>query len=111
MSFCKLFVPLHYETKQQNMDKKLKIIHLHEKETNKHHYFGSLSAVYHYFTSEQLGIAYTSLKSRGLKDSYYENRKVVIRQDFLKTKPQPNMKKSQKTKELNPKTTPNTTEQ
>ena len=46
MSFCKLFVSLHYETKQQNMSKEMNIIHLYVKESNTHHYFGSLKAMY-----------------------------------------------------------------
>lgn len=105
MSFCKLFVSLHYETKQQNMDKQLKVIHLYVKETHKHYYFGSLSSIYYHFDTEQIGITHNSLKTRRLKHTgLYENKKVIIRQGYLLTKPQ-------KTKDLKPETTPNTAEQ
>lgn len=108
MSFCKLFVPLHYETKQQNISKERRIIHLYVKESNSHHYFGCLSAIYDYFEREQLGIAYSSLRTRKINDlGMYENRKVIIRQGYLLPKKQQN--KPQKNKELKPKTTPNTT--
>jgi hypothetical protein len=82
------------------MDKRLKVIHLHEKETNKHYYFGSLSAIYNYLTEEQVGITHSSLKTRRLKQlGFYENRKVTIRQDYLLTKPQPTMRKKQSQQE------------
>ncbi len=104
MSFCKLFVSLHYETKQQNMDKQLKVIHLYIKETNKHYYFGSLQAMCDVFDKEVIGIVYTSLKRVKLKEKgLYENNKCVIRQGKLVT--------AKKARNLEPKTTPNTTEQ
>lgn len=99
MSFWKLFVSLHYETKQQNMDKQLKVIHLYVKETHKHYYFGSLQALCDMFDKETIGIVYTSLKKVKLKEKkVYENNKCIIRQGKLVT--------SKKTKELEPKTTP-----
>lgn len=82
------------------MDKQRRIIHLYVKETHEHYYFGCLSAIYEYFNKEQLGIAYSSLRTRKISNlGMYENRKVIIRQGYLLTKPQ------------KPKTTPNTTEQ
>jgi hypothetical protein len=70
------------------MDKKLKVIHLYEKETNKHYYFGSISAIYNYLNTEQVGITYSSLKTCRLRTvGFYENKKVVIRQSYLLTKP------------------------
>jgi hypothetical protein len=75
--------------KQTNMDKQLKVIHLYVKETNKHYYFGSLSSIYYHFDTEQIGITHASLKTRRLKQlGFYENKKVIIRQGFLLTKPQ-----------------------
>lgn len=104
MSFCKLFVSLHYETKQQNMSTEMNIIHLYIKETHTHHYFGSLKAMYQYFNKEQLAITYESLRTRGInKSQFYENKKIIVRKGKLYTMPQ-------KAKELKPKTTPNTTE-
>lgn len=99
MSFCKLFVSLHYETKQQNMDKQLKVIHLYVKESNTHHYFGSLQALCDMFDKQTIGIVYTSLKKVKLKEKgIYENNKCIIRQGKLIT--------SRKTKDLKPQTTP-----
>lgn len=104
MSFCKLFVSLHYETKQQNMSKEMNIIHLYVKESNTHHYFGSLKAMYQYFDTDKLGITYSSLATRGIgKAQFYENKKIIVRKGKLYSMPQ-------KTKELDPKITPNTTE-
>ena len=104
MSFCKLFVSLHYETKQQNMSKEMNIIHLYVKESNTHHYFGSLKAMYQYFDTEQLGITYNSIRTRGIaRTNFYENRRVIVRKGIIYPMPQ-------KTKDLKPKTTPNTTE-
>ena len=86
------------------MDKQLKVIHLHVKETNKHYYFGSLSSIYYHFDTEQIGITHGSLKTRRLKQNgMYENKKVIIRQGYLLTKPQ-------NAKGTEPKPTPNTTE-
>lgn len=103
MSFCKLFVSLHYETKQQNMDKQLKVIHLYVKETHEHHYFGSIKALCDTFDKTIIGVVYSSLRAVKLHEkSLYENNKCIIRQGKLVT--------TQKSKDLKPKTTPNTTE-
>lgn len=105
MSFCKLFVSLHYETKQQNMDKEQKIIHLHIKETNKHYYFGSIRALCNKFNKDTIGIVYSSLRAVKLHEKgIYENNKCVIRQGTLIRTA------TNRTSPLKPKTTPNTTE-
>ena len=66
------------------MSKEMKIIHLYVKETNTHHYYGSLKAMYQYFDKQQLGITYESLTTRGInKKEYYENNKIVIRKGII----------------------------
>jgi hypothetical protein len=77
---------LQKKIKQQNMDKQLKVIHLHVKETNKHYYFGSLQALCDMFDKQTIGIVYTSLKKVKLKEKgIYENNKCIIRQGKLIT--------------------------
>ncbi len=85
------------------MDKQRKIIHLHLKKTNEHHYFGSVKALCQNFGKQEIGIVYSSLKTVKLKEKgLYENNKCVIRQGVLIA--------VNKAKEIKPKTTPNTTE-
>jgi hypothetical protein len=95
---------LQNKIKQQNMSKEMNIIHLYVKESNTHHYFGGLKAMYQYFDTEQLGITYDSIRTRGIaKTNLYENKKIIVRKGKLYSMPQ-------KAKEIKPKTTPNTTE-
>lgn len=71
------------------MSKERRIIHLYVKETNTHHYFGCLSAIYDYFDKEQLGITYSSLRTRGInKLGIYENKKIIVRYGYLLPKKQ-----------------------
>ena len=65
------------------MDKQRKIIHLHVKKTNEHHYFGSIKALCQNFGKQEIGIVYTSLKTVGLAKQPYENNKCIIRQGVL----------------------------
>ena len=66
------------------MSKERRITHLYVKETHEHYYFGCLSAIYDYFNKEQLGIAYTSLRTRGInQNGIYENKKIIVRQSYL----------------------------
>ena len=46
------------------------VIHLNIKENDTHHYFGSIANVFEYFSPEELGITYGSLRNYGLS---YEN--------------------------------------
>jgi uncharacterized transporter YbjL len=99
LHICIFFVSLQKKIKQQNMDKQRKIIHLHVKKTNEHHYFGSIKALCQNFDKQEIGIVYSSLKTVKLKEKgIYENNKCVIRQGKLITIDKP-------------KTTPDTTEQ
>lgn len=78
------------------MDKQLKVIHLHVKETNKHYYFGSIKALCDAFDKSIIGVVYSSLRAVKLHEKgIYENNKCVIRQGKLitvqkKAKPTPN---------------------
>ncbi len=54
---------------------------------NEHHYFGSIANLFEYFTSEQLGITYGSLRNFGLsKENPYTNSKCTIRKGLLLAK-------------------------
>lgn len=62
------------------------IIHL-EKD-GKHYYFGSLAAIYTIFKSEEIGIAYGTLRNYKLTSNKpYQNQKCIIRKGTLITKP------------------------
>lgn len=72
------------ETKEK---KERTVIHLHLLETDEHHYFGCIANVYEFYTSEQLGISYGSLRNYGLSaDNPYKNKKCIIRKGLLLSK-------------------------
>lgn len=63
------------------------IIHLQLGE--EHYYFGSVAAIYDYFTKDDIGIQYGSLRNYGLSpDKPYINAKkgVIIREGVLLSK-------------------------
>ncbi len=61
------------------------IIHLEYQ--GKHYYFGSMVNMYDYFSAEDLGIAYTTLRNYGLSaDKPFKNEMCVIRKGILHTK-------------------------
>lgn len=63
------------------------VIHLQLIEVDEHHYFGSIANMYEYFSAEQLGIAYSSLRNYGLSHEHpYKNSKCVIRKGVLLAK-------------------------
>lgn len=63
------------------------IIHLEMKATGLHRYFGSPSAMYDNFTSQELGIARQSLLNYWQKtDKPYENSICIIRKGELERK-------------------------
>lgn len=69
------------------MEKERTVIHLQFLETDEHHYFGSIANIYQYYTSEQLGITYASLRNYGLSNEHpYKNKKCVIRKGLLLSK-------------------------
>lgn len=60
---------------------------IHVEVDGQHHYFGSLASIYDYFTPQQLGIGYGSLRNYGLaEDKPYRNARCVIRKGTLITK-------------------------
>lgn len=57
------------------------IIHVHIKSTDKHHYFGSMKAIYDVLGKEDIGVAYNTLRTRNTPDidSPFENELCIIR--------------------------------
>jgi len=66
-------------------DQSRQVVHLHLLESDEHHYFGSLSAMYEQFTPQQLGVAVQTLYNKW-KGECFENEKVVLRKGRLITK-------------------------
>lgn len=63
------------------------VIHLQLLDTDEHHYFGSIANIYEFYTPEQLGISYGSLRNYGLSaDKPYKNKKCIIRKGLLLSK-------------------------
>ncbi len=67
------------------MQKERTVIHL---EINgEHHYYGSVANLYEFFTTEELGISYASLRNFGLAPNHpYKNNKCTIRKGALLSK-------------------------
>ena len=67
------------------MEKERTVIHL---EINgEHHYFGSVANMYEFYTGEQLGITYASLRNYGLSSEHpYTNKRCTIRKGVLLSK-------------------------
>lgn len=67
------------------MEKERTVIHL---EINgQHHYYGSVANMYEFYTSEELGITYASLRNYKLShDHPYQNKKCIIRKGVLLSK-------------------------
>ncbi|WP_455635853.1 hypothetical protein [Parabacteroides sp.] len=61
---------------------------IHVEYLNEHYYFGSMSAIYTVFTSEDLGVALGTLRNYRLSDSKpYVSAKCTIRKGILRTIP------------------------
>ena len=67
------------------MEKERTVIHL---EINgEHHYYGSIANMYEYYSGEELGITYASLRNYGLSAEHpYLNKKCIIRKGVLLSK-------------------------
>ena len=67
------------------MEKERTVIHL---EINgEHHYYGSVANMYEFYTSEELGITYASLRNYGLTSEHpYQNKRCIIRKGVLLSK-------------------------
>jgi hypothetical protein len=65
------------------------VIHLYLKEKDEHHYFGSMANIFEFYTKDEIGISFGSLRNFGLSpDNHYENKRVIIRKGILQAKPQ-----------------------
>lgn len=63
------------------------VIHVHFKQLDTHHYFGSIANVYEFYSVDDIGITYGSLRNYGLStEKPYENAKCVIRKGMLLSK-------------------------
>ena len=63
------------------------VVHLYIKANDTHHYFGSIANIFEYFSPEELGITYGSLRNYGLSnENSYKNAKCVIRKGILLSK-------------------------
>lgn len=58
------------------------VIHVHLLESDEHHYFGSIQAIYDTLSRDDIGIAPQTLYNKGLDDPYI-NDKVIIRKGQL----------------------------
>ena len=67
------------------MEKERTVIHL---EINgEHHYYGSVANMYEFYTGEELGITYASLRNYGLSAEHpYQNKRCIIRKGVLLSK-------------------------
>lgn len=72
-------------TKIEDMEKERTVIHLEI--DGQHHYYGSVANMYEFYTSEELGITYASLRNYGLSNEHsYQNKKCIIRKGVLLSK-------------------------
>lgn len=75
------------EVMEEKEKKERTVIHLYIKENDTHHYFGSIANIFEYFSSEELGITYGSLRNYGLlSENPYQNAKCIIRKGILLAK-------------------------
>lgn len=63
------------------------VIHVYLLQSNKHYYFGSLASIYDMLSTDDIGIAYSSLRNVGLSiENPYENKKCIIRKGVIFSK-------------------------
>jgi len=73
------------------------VIHLYFKDNDSHEYFGSMANIFEFYTKDQVGIGFGSLRNYGLSpEKPYINNKVIIRKGTLQAKP----KKANELKEV-----------
>ena len=77
----------NYCIMEEKEKKERTVIHLNIKEDDTHHYFGSIANIFEYFSPEELGITYGSLRNYGLSyKNPYQNTKCIIRKGTLLSK-------------------------
>lgn len=65
-----------------------KVIHLYFKSSDMHYYFGSIANIFEFFTPEELGITFASLRNYVVSPTKpYENDKIIVRRGVLLAKP------------------------
>ena len=75
----------NFAQKLMIMEKERTVIHLEI--GGQHHYYGSIANMYEFYTSEELGITYASLRNYGLSAEHpYQNKKCIIRKGVLLSK-------------------------
>lgn len=72
----------------ETIDKKERtVIHVHLKQPDTHHYFGSIANIYEHLPTDDIGITYGSIRNYGLTtEKPYENSKCIIRKGLLLSK-------------------------
>lgn len=60
---------------------------IHLEINGEHHYFGSIASIYDYFTPQDIGVVYGTLRNYGLSSEHpYQNVKCTIRKGVLHQK-------------------------
>ena len=68
------------------IDKKERTV-IHLQINDEHHYYGSIANLFEYYTAEQLGIGYGSLRNYVLSPTKpYRNARCIIRKGLLLSK-------------------------
>lgn len=63
------------------------VIHVYLKQSDTHHYFGSIANIYEHLLLDDIGISYGSLRNYGLSPTNpYANSKCTIRKGVLLSK-------------------------
>lgn len=71
---------------EQNKDKQERTV-IHLEINGEHHYFGSIASIYDYFTPQDIGVVYGTLRNYGLSpEHFYQNAKCIIRKGVLHQK-------------------------
>ncbi len=63
----------------EDKSKGIKVVHVHFLHGHKNYYFGSVSAIYHKYSEEDIGIGEISLRHKLTNDgNHYINKKVIV---------------------------------
>ncbi len=81
-----IFTSLHRYTMKAEQNRQ--VIHLYVIETDAHHYFGSIAAMYEHFTAIGLGVALQTLYNKWDSDIYQNDRAIIRRGRLVQKKHQ-----------------------
>lgn len=71
---------------EKNKEKQERTV-IHLELNGEHHYFGSIASIYDYFTPQDIGVVYGTLRNYGLSPEHpYQNNKCIIRKGVLHQK-------------------------